>query len=89
MLHDVLASATEESVAAQLHISIRSLRRYAAGTVNMNWITRTRLERMATELEARRAAELEAARHRIRPVRKCERAPESYPRVPEPAVALT
>jgi hypothetical protein len=47
VLHDVLTSATEPLVAARLHVSIRTLRRYAAGELKMNWVTRMRLEAMA------------------------------------------
>lgn len=90
VLHDVLASASESSVAAQLHVSVRSLRRYAAGEIKMNWVTHTRLLGMAAELESKRAAELEvAAQTRVQAPRKRERVSGSYPRVAAPAVALT
>lgn len=89
VLHDVLAGATEASVAAQLHISVRSLRRYAAGEIKMNWVTHTRLMRMAAELDAKRDADAEAARTRVPMPRKRERVSGSYPRVAAPAVALT
>ncbi len=89
VLRDVLAGATEASVAAQLHISVRSLRRYAAGEIKMNWVTHTRLMRMSAELEAKRDAEAEAARSRVPAPRKRERVSGNYPRVAAPAVALT
>jgi hypothetical protein len=47
VLHDVLASADEASVAAELHVSVRLLRRYAEGAIRMNWVTHTRLQRLA------------------------------------------
>jgi uncharacterized protein (DUF2267 family) len=89
VLRDVLSRAAEDSVAAQLHISIRTLRRYATGAVKMNWVTHTRLQRMAAELEAKRAAEREAARVRARSTRKRERVSETYQPAAPPAVALT
>ncbi len=79
VLRDVLSSAPEDSVAAQLHISIRTLRRYATGAVKMNWVTHTRLQRMAAELEAKRASEREtASRARVRSTRKRGRVAETY-----------
>jgi hypothetical protein len=90
VLHDILSTTPEASVAARLHISIRTLRRYAAGTVRMNWVTHTRLQGMAAELEAKRAAEREAAsRTRMRTPRKRERAPEAYQVAAPSTVALT
>jgi hypothetical protein len=90
VLQDVLAGSTEGAVAAQLHISIRTLRRYAEGSVRMNWVTHTRLQRMAAELETKRAAEHEVIqRSRPQPGRKRERTVETYPLAASPAVALT
>ncbi len=89
MLRGILANTPEASVAAKLHISIRTLRRYAEGTARMNWVTCTRLERMAAELAAARVAEHDAAKRvRARSSRKRERA-ENYQPVAPTAVALT
>jgi len=89
VLRDILVSTPEAAVAAHLHVSIRTLRRYAAGTVRMNWVTHTRLQNIASELEAKRAAEREAATRVRRVTRKRERAAETYQPVAPSAVALT
>jgi uncharacterized protein (DUF2267 family) len=89
VLRGVLAGATEASVAAQLHISVRALRRYAAGEVKMNWVTHTRLMRMSADLEAKREADAEAVPNCVVTTRKRERVSGSYRRVASPAVALT
>jgi hypothetical protein len=47
VLEAVLARTSEATVAAHLHVSVRTLRRYVAGEVKMNWVTRTRLQRLA------------------------------------------
>ena len=92
VLQAVLASASEVSIAAQLHVSIRTLRRFADGSVKMNWVTHTRLEGVAAELESKQAAEREereaAQRERSRTSRKRDHASGSYTRVEPPAVAL-
>jgi AraC-like DNA-binding protein len=89
VLHAVLAHADEASLAARLHVSIRTLQRLAAGTVKMNWVTLTRLHAVAAELDAMRAAEREAtARDRVRSVRRRETS-GSYPRVAAPALVAS
>jgi len=55
----------------------------------MNWVTHTRLQNIASELEAKRAAEREAATRVRRVTRKRERAAETYQPVAPTAVALT
>jgi hypothetical protein len=77
VLHDLLQHASEPAIAAGLHVSVRTLRRYAAGEMKMTWVTRTRLEVMIADIAARRAAEQEAA-PRTRPSRKREFASGAY-----------
>lgn len=56
----------------------------------MNWVTHTRLQNIAAELEAKRAADREAAKRvRARPNRKRERVGETYQPVAPSAVAMT
>ena len=74
LLQDVLRQAAEPLVAAHLHVSIRTLRRYVAGEMKMNWITRTRLDGLVTELAAKRLAEHEAA-ERARTTRRRQLTP--------------
>jgi hypothetical protein len=93
VLQDVLVRLGEANVAAQLRVSVGTLRRYSAGTAKMNWVTQTRLLGLADELNAKDVAELEAAqRERAQAARKRERTTSgsgSYPRVSPTAVALT
>ena len=72
VLQDILRYTSEPAVAAELRVSVRTLRRYAAGDMKMNWVTRTRLDGILAEIEARRA------RERKRSARKREFASGSY-----------
>jgi hypothetical protein len=91
VLNIVLEGANEAVVAAQLHMSVGTLRRLKTGAGKMTWVTRTRLERIADELAAHRAAHeahQAAARERLATPNRRERPSGSYPRVPSPAVAV-
>ena len=89
VLQTVLAAASEATVAAELHVSVRTLRRYAAGSVRLNWVTHTRLMRLAEALDAKRAVEARetAERERATAGRKRGPASGSYARVASPVVA--
>jgi len=83
VLQDALSHAAEPLVAAHLRVSVRTLRRYVAGDLKMNWVTRTRLDGLVAELAAKRLAEQELARERARAARRRQLTPRGY----TPAVA--
>jgi len=93
MLQAVLAVENGATVAEELHVSIRTLRRYTAGTLRMNWVTHTRLMGLVETLEAKRNAEQRDAEQRDAAewdrasANRKRHASGSYARVASPVVA--
>ena len=56
VLADVLRASDEAAVADHLRISVRTLRRYATGTMRMNWVLLARLATLAQQRHKRERA---------------------------------
>jgi hypothetical protein len=84
-LRTALASVDEATLAAYLRVSLPTLRRYASGELNMNWVICTRLSVMPTVQAAK--AELPTTSERYRASLERRRERRATKRQEEPALA--
>jgi len=90
LLRNVLSLSSDTAVAAELRVSLPTLRQYEAGSLRMTWVTYTRLEILRAELIAQPVSQGEPAGHRARASssKRLERRSGSYPVVAASSVAV-